>query len=236
MKHIAIIGASGGIGSAFLQECRARYGEAQIYALSRSGTVKSDGAHTVAIDIVDEESVRAAAEKVHAPLDMVIVATGLLHGEGGIAPEKSIRDICADNFIRSYKVNALGVALVGKHFLPLMRRDTRAIFAVLSARVGSVSDNEVGGWYAYRASKAALNMTLKNFAIEQGRRHKEMIIAGLQPGTVDTALSKPFQGRVVEGKLFTPAFAACSLLDVLESLSPADSGGLFDWQGKPFAP
>jgi len=121
--------------------------------------------------------------------------------------------------------------MTAKYFVPLLRRDEKAVFAALSARVGSISDNRLGGWYAYRASKAALNMVLKTLAIEIGRRFKNQIIVGLHPGTVDTDLSKPFQGNVPEGKLFTAEFSAEKLLDVVDGLSAEDSGNLFDWAG-----
>ena len=119
-----------------------------------------------------------------------------------------------------------------KYFAPLLRRDKKAVFAALSARVGSISDNRLGGWYAYRASKAGLNMILKTLSIEVQRRFKNQIIIGLHPGTVDTALSKPFQGNVPKGKLFTPAFSAEKLLSVIDGLSEKDSGFLFDWAGE----
>jgi NAD(P)-dependent dehydrogenase (short-subunit alcohol dehydrogenase family) len=118
-----------------------------------------------------------------------------------------------------------------KHFAPLMPRDRRAVFAALSARVGSIGDNRLGGWHSYRASKAALNMLLRNLAVELGRSHPQAVVAGLHPGTVDTGLSKPFQKAVAEGKLLTPAFSAERLLAVLDGLTPADSGGVFAWDG-----
>ena len=236
MKNIAIIGASGGIGAGFVRQLLQTHDDVRVYALSRSALAYDDDrVLPVSIDITNEGSVAAAANLIDTPLDMVIIATGLLHSEN-MMPEKSVRDIAADSFMRSYEVNTVGPALVGKYFLPLMRKGGRAVFAALSARVGSVSDNKVGGWYAYRASKAALNMVLKNFAIEMGRRHKELIIAALQPGTVDTKLSEPFQGNVAEGKLFTADFSASALLGVLDNLSPADSGQLFDWQGTLIEP
>ena len=122
--------------------------------------------------------------------------------------------------------------MTAKYFVPLLRRDEKAVFAALSARVGSISDNRLGGWYAYRASKAALNMVLKTTAIEIGRRFKNQIIVGLHPGTVDTPLSKPFQANVPADKLFTPEFSAERLLTVIDGLTAADSGNLFDWAGE----
>ncbi|NCQ64500.1 MAG: SDR family oxidoreductase, partial [Alphaproteobacteria bacterium] len=123
-------------------------------------------------------------------------------------------------------------ALIAKHFLPLLPRDRRSVFAALSARVGSISDNGIGGWHSYRASKAALNMLVRNYAIELGRTHKHAVCVALHPGTVDTALSQPFQSNLPEGQLTAPAEAAGNLLRVIDGLTPEDSGHLFDWAGE----
>lgn len=139
--------------------------------------------------------------------------------------------LTAEHLLRDYRVNTVGPALVAKHFLPLLPRDRRAIFAALSARVGSTSDNRLGGWHSYRASKAALNMILRNLAIELVRSHPQAIVAGLHPGTVQTRLSEPFQRGVQPEKLFTPEHSAGRLLSVLDGLAPADSGGVFAWDG-----
>ena len=129
-------------------------------------------------------------------------------------------------------MNATGPALFAKHFLPLLARDRKAAFAALSARVGSISDNALGGWYAYRASKAALNMLIRSLSIELARRSPQALCVGLHPGTVDTPLSVPFRGAVPDGQLFSPDHAAVCLLDVLDGLSPLDTGGVFDWAGQ----
>ena len=163
------------------------------------------------------------------------MANGILHDEG-LTPEKSLRDLSAEKFQRIFEVNTVTPALIAKHFLPKLNREQTSIFAALSARVGSISDNQLGGWYAYRASKAALNMIIKNAAIEIGRRNKQAIIVGLHPGTVDSNLSKPFQGNVADGKLFTPEYSAEKLLDVLENLSPEQTGKCFAWDGQEILP
>jgi NAD(P)-dependent dehydrogenase (short-subunit alcohol dehydrogenase family) len=160
------------------------------------------------------------------------VATGLLH-DGELQPEKSLSSINMESMLESFRINTVGPVLLAKHFLPLMRRDARTLFAALSARVGSISDNRLGGWASYRASKAALNMLLRTAAIEHKRRRPESIIAALHPGTVDTPLSSPFQRRVPEGRLFTPTYSVERLLEVLNSLEPPDSGGFFAWDGQP---
>ena len=132
----------------------------------------------------------------------------------------------------AFRLNTTGPALVAKHFLPLLARDRKAAFAALSARVGSIEDNGLGGWYAYRASKAALNMAIKTLSIELARRYPLALCVGLHPGTVDTALSKPFQAGVPQERLFSPAQSARHLLSVLDELTAEDSGKLFAWDGR----
>ena len=172
----------------------------------------------------------AATQKEFGPLHLVINATGLLH-DAHVQPEKALRQITAENMARVLAVNTIGPALICKYFLPLMARDDKAVMAHLSARVGSISDNRMGGWTSYRAAKAAQNMVVKNAAIETARRDKDKIIIGLHPGTVDSRLSQPFQGNVAEGKLFTPAQAAAYLLRVIDGATAADSGKVFAWDG-----
>jgi NAD(P)-dependent dehydrogenase (short-subunit alcohol dehydrogenase family) len=141
-------------------------------------------------------------------------------------------DLDPDWLAQVYAVNATGPALVAKHFLPIMPKVGRTVFAALSARVGSISDNRLGGWHGYRASKAALNMLVRNLAIEERRRNDRAIVVSLHPGTVDTALSRPFQSNVPAGRLFDPERAALQLLDVIEGLKVPDSGKLVDFQGE----
>lgn len=227
-----VFGASGGIGRA-LAKLLAASGR---YAVVRAG-IRREGeppAGTVPFrfDLTEEASIAAAAASLTAPPSMVIVATGLLHDRAsGIAPEKSWRAIDPAAMAHVLAINTIGPALVAKHFLPLFPRDRRAVFAALSARVGSISDNRLGGWHSYRASKAALNMLVANFAIELARTRPQAIAAALHPGTVDSPLSAPFQGNVAPGKLFPPETSAGHLLSVLDGLTPADSGGLFAWDG-----
>jgi NAD(P)-dependent dehydrogenase (short-subunit alcohol dehydrogenase family) len=233
-QNIAILGASGAIGMAISQRLSTDYPNAQIHAFSRSGT-GANGANIqhYRIDYKDASSIENAASIVaqSGPPDLVFVATGLLH-DGDLMPEKSLRDLSADKFQQLFAANTIFPAIAMKHFLPTIAKDQRAVFAAISARVGSISDNRLGGWYAYRASKAALNMLIKNASIEMARRHKQAVIVGLHPGTVDSALSKPFQGHVPDGKLFTPDYSAQQMLSVLETLSAADSGKCFAWDGQ----
>jgi NAD(P)-dependent dehydrogenase (short-subunit alcohol dehydrogenase family) len=185
------------------------------------------------LDLLDEGSIATAAEQVRGGPEprLVIVATGLLHADSK-GPEKALRDLDPAWLARVYAVNAIGPALVAKHFLPIMPRSGRTVFAVLSARVGSIGDNRLGGWHGYRASKAALNMLVRNLAIEERRRNDRSIVVALHPGTVDTELSRPFQGNVQSSRLFTAERAAMQLLDVIEELTVRDSGKLFDFEGK----
>lgn len=227
MKNIAIIGSSGAIGQAFQRAINQQHPDAHIWSFARSA---KESAQEYFIDIADENSIQNAAQIITDPLDLVFVATGIL-SEGDIEPEKSLRDLSAEKFARLFQINTIGPALVAKYFTPKLNRASRSVFSALSARVGSIEDNRLGGWYAYRASKAALNMTLKNISIEVGRRNKAAIIIGLHPGTVDSQLSKPFQGNVPEEKLFNPDYSATKLLHVIENAQPDDTGKVFDFNG-----
>ena len=226
-----VIGASGGIGRALANALDDEGLFEQVHRLSRS----AEGAGH--IDLEDEASIAAAAEKVAASPapTLILVATGILH-EDEQGPEKTMRELDPEWLARNFAVNMIGPALVAKHFLPLMPRTGRTVFAALSARVGSISDNRLGGWYGYRASKAALNMTIRNLAIEHKRKNDRAIIVGLHPGTVDTKLSQPFQKNVSAKQLFDSERAALQLLDVLDDLKPADSGHIFAWDGEEIAP
>lgn len=238
IKNIAIIGSSGGIGSAFTRQLAEQNPDATIHAYSRNEINDTVGQiNFVQMNYQNELSIETAAKvgSKAIPFDLVIVATGLLH-DGEIKPEKSLRDLSAQNLMRLYEANTILPAIIAKHFLPKLNRNHRSIFAVLSARVGSISDNNLGGWYGYRASKSALNMIIKNAAIEIGRKNKEAIIVGLHPGTVDSGLSKPFQGNVPEGKLFTPAYSVGKMLAVIENLTPQNSGKCYAWDGLEIKP
>ena len=223
-----IIGSGGGIGGA-LADLFDSDDAVTVYRLGRSEAIR--------LDLTDENSIAKAAEELSAlrvTPALVVVATGLLHRDG-IGPEKSLRELDPEWMLENYRINAVGPALVAKHFLPLMPRNQRTVFAVLSARVGSISDNKLGGWYSYRASKAALNMLIRNLAIEWQRKSAEAIIVGLHPGTVETGLSAPFKGNPATER-FTPAKAAEQLLNVLDKLNPAQSGQVFAFDGELIAP
>lgn len=189
------------------------------------------------INITEEGSIRDAAKWLHdneITPDLIIIATGLLHREGK-GPEKSLRELEPDWMIENYRINAVGPALIAKHFLPLMPRNRRTYFAVVSARVGSISDNRLGGWHSYRASKAALNMLVRNLAIEWQRKNPNSIIVSIHPGTVETRLSAPFQGNPAHPR-FAPETAAKQIISTLEGLTPEHSGQLISYDGTVIAP
>ena len=192
------------------------------------GTVHLGRATDPALDLLDESSIAAAAAACGTGLTLVIDATGFLH-DAAFQPEKSLRQLDPAHLARSFALNATGPALLMKHFLPLLARDRRAVFATLSARVGSISDNRLGGWYAYRASKAALNQLVRTASVEIARSRPQAICVALHPGTVDTGLSGPFAKNGLDVQ--TPAEAAAKLLAVIAGLTTARTGTLIDQNG-----
>lgn len=230
-----VFGAGGAIGAALVEALAADARVCEIHACARRAPdLESQTIAGHCCDITsDAELARVAAEVGEGgPVDLVIVATGILHDGADVAPEKSMGDIDARRMEQVFRINTFGPALVAKHFLPLLRKQQRNVFAALSARVGSIGDNRLGGWISYRASKAALNMVVKTLSIEQRRKNPESIVVALHPGTVDSRLSAPFQSGVAEDKLFTPGYAAAQLLDVIDGLTPDDTGYVYAWDGK----
>lgn len=210
-----VLGSSGGIGSALFA---ALSGRGEAVGLSRSG----DG-----LDVTDEASVSAALGALEPGFDLVIVATGALVLDG-MGPEKTLRAVTAEGLAAQFAVNAVGPALVMKHALRLLPKDRLSRLAVLSARVGSIGDNHLGGWYGYRAAKAALNQLVRTAAIEAARTHPQSVLVALHPGTVETGLAPALRAG---HPTVTAEVAAGNLLRVLKGLGPADTGGFFDWQG-----
>lgn len=229
--HLTVIfGGTGGVGAALAHTLQAR-GEA----------VLTIGRHTdVAVDYTQPDSVAACAQQVAARLAQrgetlarLIVATGFLHGDTAAGtraePERSWSHLEADALAHSFAVNAIGPALVMRHFLPLLPRQGPCLAAFFSARVGSIGDNTLGGWYAYRAAKAALNQLVHTAAIELARRNREAVCVALHPGTVDTPLSQPFAKTGL--KVRPAGVAAAELIAVMDGLTAAQTGGFFDHQG-----
>jgi NAD(P)-dependent dehydrogenase (short-subunit alcohol dehydrogenase family) len=230
----AVFGASGAIGGALCESLARSPRVGRIHAFSRSGVAPTAPVIDAApFDLTDEASIAAAAERCRreGPLHIVIVATGVLHAGAELQPEKTWRSLDATALARSYAINCIGPALVAKHFLGLLASGEKAVFAALSARVGSIEDNRLGGWHGYRASKAALHQMLRTCAIELARRAPSAYCIALHPGTVDSALSRPFQANVAPQKLFHPAYSATRLLGVIDGLAPGASGQAFAWDG-----
>lgn len=219
-----IVGAGGGIGGALTDILTAAQHFDTVLGLSRTSSP--------AIDLLDEATLEAAARFAAAKgeLRLVIDATGFLHDEQQL-PERSWQEIDARKLARSFALNAIGPALLMKHVLPRLPRSDKAVFATLSARVGSIADNRLGGWYAYRASKAALNQLVRTAAVELARRCPAALCVALHPGTVATRLSAPFAKTGLDVR--EPLEAAQRLLGVINQLSTGSSGGFFDWRGEP---
>lgn len=215
--HALVTGASGGLGAALAD------------ALAQRGANVTCWSRSTGVDPADPASLDAAIAALPAPPDLVIITQGVLHGPG-LGPEKANSQLSAEALATSLAVNAIQPALIAARLLPLMPKGRKTVLAALSARVGSISDNRLGGWHSYRASKAALNQLIRTMAIEQARRSPEQIVLALHPGTVDTGLSRPFQKGVK--RLFTPAESAAHLLQVIDAATPAQSGLLLDWQGE----
>ena len=219
--EMALVVGAGGIGH---ELAGALAGRMPVTVWSRAGGV----------DPTEEAQVERATTALPAMPTSVFVTTGMLHDDRQ-QPERAMRVLDRSALERSFLINTIAPVLVAKHVLPRLPRDRRAVFAVLGARVASIGDNRTGGWHAYRASKAALVMLVKTLSIEMARTHPQAIIVALHPGTVDTAMSQPFQRGVPPDKLFTPRFAAERLIAVTDALTPGDSGGHFAWDGARIA-
>ncbi|MGM8882459.1 SDR family oxidoreductase [Psychrobacter sp. 2Y5] len=246
-KTYLIIGGTGGIGKAMVEQLVAKAAKntvktgIQVFATYHNSVpeIEVDKLHWLKMDICDEASIKQSIEaiKEHSShIDWVINCVGLLHTEHN-QPEKALRQMETEFFLKNMQVNALASMLIAKHIKPLLKNASRsgdnpAIFATISARVGSISDNALGGWYSYRMSKAALNMGMKNLSIEWARSLKEVCVVVMQPGTVNTQLSAPFQTNVAKGHLFSPAYSAESLLEVLANMSSDQTGSFVDWAGE----
>ena len=231
-----VIGARGGLGTALCAGLRRQPQIHRVLAAGRPSTAAHSTELDVDLDITDESRIAAAATDVGRlidqglPLRLVIDATGFLHG-GGLEPEKSLRQLDVAHMAHAFAINAIGPALLMKHFLPLLPRSGKSVFATLSAKVGSIGDNRLGGWYSYRASKAALNQLVRTAAIELARLKPQAICVALHPGTVQTPLSSRFAKSGLDVQ--SPDEAATRLLAVIDGLSAKDTGGFFNHHGEP---
>lgn len=241
--NVLIVGASQGIGLGFVKKLLQDDRIAKVYATSRQPELASDlialaSEHferliCLKMDITEELQIVEAVQKIRTQVDklhLVVNCVGLLHEET-LQPEKSLRQINSENLLRYFQINSIGAVLLAKHLLPLFRHGERNVFATISAKLGSIGDNQLGGWYGYRASKAALNMLMRTAAIEYKRSCPKTLIVTLHPGTTDTQLSRPFQGNVPTEKLFTVERTVTQLLSVIEQLQEGDSGQFFSWDG-----
>ena len=237
-----IVGASQGIGLGFVRSLLQQDNFKSIYATYRNPDTASelldlerheDRLKCLQVDITDESQIAAATKEIQnsvKQLHLVIYCVGVLH-DRYLSPEKSLRQIEPEKLLYSFQVNSIGAVLLAKHLMPLFNKKERSIFASISAKVGSIGDNRLGGWYGYRASKAALNMFLKTTAIEYSRRCPKTIVVALHPGTTDTRLSQPFQKNVLPGKLFPVEHTVDLLSQVISGLEIKDSGEFFSWDG-----
>lgn len=239
-RRILIAGASRGIGQALVRALLQRPEVEQVFVLARDWAqyppADDPRVLPVSIDLTGEQGLAELAGQVTehcSQLDLVINCVGFLHEKNGQQPEKSLRQVSLSALRHSFSVNAAVPLLLAQALLPLLRGHHPCVFASLSARVGSIGDNHLGGWYAYRASKAAQNMLMRTFAVEWKRLNPMGVCLLLHPGTTDTELSEPFQANVPEHKLFTPAFVAERLLAVIADRSPEDTGSFYAWDGQP---
>jgi len=231
--RVAVLGATGGIGRAMTAAVEDRFDLDALYTLSRSGESVASG-EGIELDLTEDASIEAAGNALAARvdgLDLVINCAGLLHATD-IAPEKSLSALRRASMEHAFAVNCMGPMLFMRAIEPLVRPDPLAVMAHISARVGSISDNRLGGWYSYRASKAALNMMLKTLSIEWARRRQGSVIAMFQPGTVDTDLSAPFLSGQKPENIQSPAASARHLVGILAALTPHQTGAFLDWRGE----
>jgi NAD(P)-dependent dehydrogenase (short-subunit alcohol dehydrogenase family) len=235
-----IVGASEGIGLALVRQLLQEERCDRLYATYRNPqapllSLNDPRLHCAPLDLTQETEIAEFVQTLQQEepaLHTVINCVGVLHHET-LQPEKSLRHLNAKQLAHYFEVNSIGPVLLAKHLQPLFKHRDRAVFATISAKVGSIGDNHLGGWYGYRASKAALNMLIRTTALEYKRTCPRAIVVTLHPGTTDTQLSKPFQRNVPAEKLFTPERTAAQLLAVLDGLQETDSGQFFSWDGTP---
>lgn len=237
-KNALVIGASGGIGAELIQQLSTQQDIAEIHGITRQSLAsKQDNVFYHQLQSTDEQQVIELCEslKERGSFAVVICCIGALHGEQNgveLQPEKRLEDVSMEQLESYFKTNTIAPMLWLKHLMPLVKSQHKAQIVMITARVASISDNRLGGWYGYRASKAALNMLIKTTQVEYQRRAKNVELVSYHPGTVDTKLSKPFQANVSQDKLFTPEFTASQLLSHLKTLDIEDAPHYIDWDNK----
>ena len=237
-RSALVVGAGQGIGLGFVQQLLQNEQVDRLYATYRDPqssllAITDQRLHCLPLDITDESQIAATVGVIQATapaLHTVVNCAGWLHREK-MSPEKSLRHLNTNQLLHYFQVNSIGAVLLAKHVQPLLKHPDRAILATISAKVGSIGDNQAGGWYGYRASKAALNMFMKTAAIEYQRTCPRAIVVTLHPGTTDTQLSQPFQRSVPPEKLFSVERTVQQLLTVMDGLQITDSGAFFNWDG-----
>lgn len=242
-NNFLVIGASQGIGLGFVKKFLQDASVSKVYATYRTlenaeALIALRKEHSnrlvcLQVDVTNESQIAEKVKEIQAEIERlhcVVYCVGILH-EGTLQPEKSLRQIDSEQLLHYFQVNSIGAILFAKHLLPLLSHEERSIFAAISAKIGSIGDNYLGGWYGYRASKAALNMFMRTTAIEYKRKSPHTIVVTLHPGTTDTQLSKPFQKNVLPEKLFSVKRTVNQLLEVMKGLTEGDSGQFFSWDG-----
>ena len=245
MKTAIIFGASGGIGREFVAYCLQKYDH--VFACTRQPQsfktvegVHRGTLHLMQVNPTSERELKVFAQFISSRdfnVQLIINACGVLHDKDGLVPEKKIEDFNVENFEKNIRGNTIITPLIAKHLMHLLDKgakqlNTTGVFASLSARVGSISDNYLGGWYSYRASKAALNQLIKTLSIEANRRFKSCVVIAIHPGTTDTNLSKPFQENVPEDQLFTAELSIEKMMSIIEGIAQEESGKFYAWDGK----
>jgi len=234
-NHAVIIGSTGGIGEAITKKISDLKSYKKIYTFNRSNIrAPIKNTENFFLDLKNEESISEASNLLSSrndKIDLLIICTGILHDLDNIKPEKTWNEINYKSFNDVMLINAIGPALIAKYFIPHFEKNTKGLFSAISAKIGSIEDNKLGGWYSYRASKAALNMTIKNLSIEASYKRPNIIFSALHPGTVNTKLSKPFSNNVLPETIVSPEQAAINLLSLLNDFTVSDSGKIFAYDG-----
>lgn len=242
-KNILVIGGNRGIGEGFVHQLMSRSDVESLFVTYRCRETAQNLFNLVdlypqkiiplEVDVTQEGAIASSSKTIQSHVDklhLVINCVGILHEEN-LFPEKSLKHINSDNLLRYFQVNTIPTALWAKHLIPLFKHSEKTIFAIISAKVGSIEDNRLGGWYGYRTSKAALNMLIKNIAIEYNRIVKNTTVVALHPGTTDTNLSQPFQANVSPEKLFSVERCTQQLLSIINHLTPENNGQFVNWDG-----